>query len=128
MMSRIAVFGLVLLTVAGCGGGPAGGAEEAPSPEEAEDCPELADAVVAINQELLDRIGEMTVAELDAAGGPASFEDWVADAQVAARRSTELGCESELPGLLADRADRLEAAGPAGVALVDDFRENVGAD
>lgn len=128
MMSRIAVLGLALLTIAGCGGGSADGADEAPLPEEAEDCPALADAVVAINQELLDRVGEMTVDELDAAGGPASFEEWVADARVAARRSTELRCESELPGLLAERADRLEAAGPAGAALVDDFRANVGAD
>ncbi len=67
----------------------------------------------------------MTVAELDEAGGPASFEEWVSDAQVAAERSAELECRSELPGLLAERADRLEAAGPAGEALVEEFRENV---
>lgn len=125
MPSRIAAFGLVLSVVAACGGASPGGADEVPRPGDAETCRELADAVVAIDQELLDRVGQMTVAELDEAGGPASFEEWVAEAQVAARRSAELECESELPGLLAERADRLEAAGPAGEALVAEFRENV---
>lgn len=117
----LATLGVVL---AACGGGTATSTTPA-DPASATTCEELADAMVAINQELIDQVGEMSVEELTAAGGPASFEDWVAKAQLAASQTVELGCGDVLEGMLAERADRLEAKGPAGESLIADFKGNV---
>jgi hypothetical protein len=85
----------------------------------------LADAVVAINQELIDQVGGMSMEEFTAAGGPLSFEDWVAKTQLAGSRVVELGCEDVLEGMLAERTDRLQASGPADESLIRDFIGNL---
>lgn len=125
---RIFVLWVVLgVVVAACGDGSTPNATTA-DPASATTCEELADATVSINQELIDSVGDMSVEEFTAAGGPLAFEDWVAEAQVAASRVGELGCEEVLIGLLTDRFDRLEAGGPAGEFLISDFIDNVAGD
>jgi hypothetical protein len=88
-------------------------------------CDELADDMVALNQSLIDQVGEISVAELAALGGPLAFEDWVEEGQKLAARTTELECGASLISLLIDRADRLHAEGPAGESLIADFKSNL---
>ena len=67
----------------------------------------------------------MSVEELATAGGPLSFEGWVTKAQLGVARMVELGCEEVLGGMLTERADRLQAGGPAGESLIADFIDNL---
>lgn len=94
-------------------------------PASATTCAELADAIVATNQELIDEVDDMSVEALAAAGGPLSFDGWVAKAQLGASQVVALGCGDVLEGMLAERAGRLHANGPAGESLVADFVSNV---
>ena len=114
---------LVMVLVA-CGDNKATLAISA-DPASATTCDELADAVVAVNQELIDQVGDMSVEELATSGGPLSFEGWVTKAQLGAARMVELGCEDVLEGMLTERADRLQAGGPAGESLIADFIGNL---
>jgi hypothetical protein len=118
------VLAIVGLIVAACGDGNATPAPLA-DPKSASTCDELADAIVSINQELIDSVGDMSLEDFTAAGGPLAYEDWVAKAQSGASQVIELGCEDVLPGLLTDRFDRFEADGPAGEFLISDFIDNV---
>ncbi len=88
-------------------------------------CDDLADDMVALNQSLIDQVGEISVAEFAALGGPLAFEDWVEEGQKLAARTTELECGASLISLLIDRADRLHAEGPAGESLIADFKSNL---
>jgi len=119
-MRLSALFLVLVVVLVACGDDKATPAIPA-DPASATTCDELADAVVAINQELIDEVGDMSVEELATAGGPLSFEGWVTKAQVGAARVVELDCEDVLEGMLAERADRLQADGPAGESLIADF-------
>ena len=121
VLALVVIVGVVLVS---CGNDTADVPVVQADPESATTCDELADAVVATNQELIDEVGDMSVEDFTAAGGPLAYEGWFAKAQAAVPRISELGCQDVLEGMLAERAGRLHASGPAGESLIADFTSN----
>ncbi len=88
-------------------------------------CDGLADDMGALNQSLIDQVGEMSLEDFAALGGPPAFEDWVREGQELSGRTTELNCGASLISLLTDRADHLHAKCPASESLIIDFKSNL---
>jgi hypothetical protein len=122
VLALVAIVGLVVVS---CGDDNAAVPTIPADPVSATTCDELADAVVATNQELIDEVADMSVEDFTAAGGPLAYEGWVTKAQLGASRMSELGCGPVLEGMLAERAGRLHASGPAGESLIADFIGNL---
>lgn len=94
-------------------------------------CPERADFWVAIQQDYLDRLGDASVAELEARSDRVDQAGrWAGNAILEYVREVDsVGCAAAVrmgAPLICDRIDQLEAGGSAASSVIDGFRESCG--
>lgn len=117
------MFLVLSLAVAGCGIG-GDDEEDAASIDDAENCEDVADYLIDISQDLIDRAEEEGMAALTSGEQPEFLQEFEPQLEKAEQKADELGCdEEEMTALMNERFDQLESEGPVGDFILQMLEE-----
>lgn len=120
----VLMFLVLSLAVAGCGFGGDDDDDDAASIDDAETCDDVADYLIDISQDLIDRAEEEGMTSLMSGEEPEFIQEFEPQVTEAQQKADELGCdEEEMTALMNERYDELESEGPVGDFILQMLEE-----